>query len=146
MGGAPVVVGFLLYLLIRRTRFGMIIRAGVDDRSMTSALGINVQAVFAVTFFIGALLAGLGGVLGGTMIALAPGQDASFLLSSLVVVIVGGMGSLAGALVGALALGLVAQLSGVYLPAGYTNFSILLTFALLVFVLAVRPTGLFGRR
>jgi branched-chain amino acid transport system permease protein len=80
------------------------------------------------------------------MIALAPGQDASFLLSSLVVVIVGGMGSLAGALVGALALGLVDQLSGVYLPAGYTNFSILLTFALLVFVLAMRPTGLFGRR
>jgi branched-chain amino acid transport system permease protein len=144
--GLAVLIGVSLWYGIQHTRFGMIIRAGVDDRAMTSALGVNVQAVFAVTFFVGALLAGLGGVLGGTMIALAPGQDASFLLSSLVVVIVGGMGSLAGALVGALALGLVAQLSGVYLPAGYTNFSILLTFALLVFVLAVRPTGLFGRR
>ena len=144
--GVAVVVGLALWYGIQRTRFGMIIRAGVDDRAMTSALGINVRVVFAITFFIGALLAGLGGVLGGTMIALAPGQDASFLLSSLVVVIVGGMGSLAGALVGALALGLVDQLSGVYLPAGYTNYSILLTFALLVFVLAVRPTGLFGRR
>jgi branched-chain amino acid transport system permease protein len=144
--GLAVLIGIGLWYGIQRTRFGMIIRAGVDDRAMTSALGVNVQVVFAVTFFVGALLAGLGGVLGGTMIALAPGQDASFLLSSLVVVIVGGMGSLAGALVGALALGLVDQLSGVYLPAGYTNFSILLTFALLVFVLAMRPTGLFGRR
>lgn len=139
-------VGIALWYGIKYTRFGMIIRAGVDDRAMTSALGVNVQVVFAVTFFLGAFLAGLGGGLGGTMIALAPGQDASFLLSSLIVVIVGGMGSLAGALVGALALGLVDQMSGVYLPAGYTNFSILLTFALLVFVLATRPTGLFGRQ
>jgi branched-chain amino acid transport system permease protein len=144
--GLAVLIGISLWYGIQHTRLGMIIRAGVDDRAMTSALGVNVQLVFAVTFFIGAVLAGLGGVLGGTMIALAPGQDASFLLSSLVVVIVGGMGSLAGALVGALALGIVDQLSGVYLPAGYTNFSILLTFALLVFVLAMRPTGLFGRR
>lgn len=141
-----ILIGISLWYGINHTRLGMIIRAGVDDRAMTSALGFNVQTVFAVTFFIGALLAGLGGVLGGAMIALAPGQDASFLLSSLVVVIVGGMGSLGGALVGALALGLVDQLSGVYLPAGYTNFSILLTFALLVFVLATRPTGLFGHR
>jgi len=144
--GLATLIGIALWYGIRHTRFGMIIRAGVDDRAMTSALGVNVQVVFAVTFFIGAFLAGLGGVLGGTMIALAPGQDAAFLLSSLVVVIVGGMGSLGGALVGALALGFVDQLSGIYLPAGYTNYSILLTFALLVFVLAMRPTGLFGRR
>lgn len=140
------VVGIALWYGIQHTRFGMIIRAGVDDRAMTSALGVNIQAVFAVTFFVGALLAGLGGVLGGTMIALAPGQDASFLLSSLVVVIVGGMGSLGGALAGALALGLVDQLSPVYLPTGYGHLSILFTFALLVFVLATRATGLFGRR
>jgi branched-chain amino acid transport system permease protein len=141
-----IVVASALWYGIKYTRLGMLIRAGVDDRAMASALGVNVQVVFGVTFFIGAILAGMGGVLGGTMIALAPGQDASFLLSSLVVVIVGGIGSLAGAAVGALALGLVDQLSGIYLPAGYTNFSILLTFALLVFVLALRPTGLFGRR
>jgi branched-chain amino acid transport system permease protein len=143
--GFAILIGVALWYGIQHTRFGIIIRAGVDDRAMTSALGVNIQAVFAVTFFIGALLAGLGGVLGGTMIALAPGQDAAFLLSSLVVVIVGGLGSLGGAVVGALALGLVDQLSIVYLPAGYTNYSILLTFALLLFVLAVRPTGLFGR-
>ena len=140
------VIGFFLFIWIMRTRFGMTVRAGVDDRAMTSALGVNIQVIFAITFFAGAALAGLGGVIGGTMIALAPGQDASFLLSSLVVVIIGGLGSLRGAVVGSLALGLVDQMSAVYLPANYTNYSILLTFVLLVFVLATRPTGLFGRR
>jgi branched-chain amino acid transport system permease protein len=141
-----IVIALALWLGIKRTRFGMIIRAGVDDRAMTAALGINVQVVFAVVFFAGCVLVGLGGVLGGTMIALAPGQDAAFLLSSLVVVIIGGLGSLGGAMVGALALGLVDQLSDVYLPGNLTNYSILFTFALLVLVLATRPTGLFGRR
>jgi branched-chain amino acid transport system permease protein len=143
--GAAVVVGALLWLVIRRTRFGMVIRAGVDDRAMTSALGVNVQRVFAGAFFVGALLAGLGGVFGGTVLSLAPGEDDKFLLSSLVVVIVGGLGSLPGAAVGALALGLVEQLSAVYLPSSYTSYSVLLTFVLLVVVLAVRPAGLFGR-
>jgi branched-chain amino acid transport system permease protein len=143
--GAGLVVGLLLWVLIKRTRFGMFIRAGVDSASMASALGVNVQLVFAVAFFVGAALAGLGGVFGGTVLSVAPGQDSKFLLSSLVVVIIGGMGSLPGAAVGALALGLVEQLASVYLPEGYTNYSILLTFILLVVVLAVRPAGLFGR-
>jgi branched-chain amino acid transport system permease protein len=144
--GAALIVGVLLWLVIHRTRFGMIVRAGVDDRAMTAALGINVPLVFGGAFFIGAMLAGLGGVMGGTALSLAPGQDDQFLLSSLVVVIVGGLGSLAGAAVGALALGLIEQLSSVYLPSQYTNYSILLTFILLVVVLAVRPAGFFGKR
>jgi branched-chain amino acid transport system permease protein len=143
--GVALAVGALLWLAIRRTRFGMVIRAGVDDRAMTSALGVNVQLVFAAAFFIGAALAGIGGVMGGTVLSLAPGEDDKFLLSSLVVVIIGGLGSLPGAAVGALALGLVEQLSAVYLPSQYTNYSILLTFILLVVVLAVRPAGFFGR-
>jgi branched-chain amino acid transport system permease protein len=143
--GAALVVGALLWLVIRHTRFGMVIRAGVDDRAMTSAVGVNVQLVFAGAFFVGALLAGLGGVFGGTVLSLAPGEDDKFLLSSLVVVIVGGLGSLPGAAVGALALGLVEQLSAVYLPSAYTSYSVLLTFVLLVVVLAVRPAGFFGR-
>src|SRR3981081_2472515 len=144
--GAALVVGLLLWLVIHRTRFGMVIRAGVDDRGMTAALGVNLPLVFGGAFFIGAMLAGIGGVMGGTALSLAPGQDDQFLLSSLVVVIVGGLGSLLGAAVGALALGLIEQLSAVYLPSQYTNYSILLTFILLVVVLAVRPAGLFGRR
>jgi branched-chain amino acid transport system permease protein len=146
--GAALLIGLGLWWLITRTRFGKIVRAGVDDRDMVSALGINVQLVFAAAFLLGALLAGLGGVLGGTMISLAPGEDTAFLLNSLIVVIIGGMGSLAGAAVGALALGLVDAYADVYLVFGntdLTNYSILVTFGLLVLVLAVRPLGLFGR-
>ena len=140
-----VAVGLILWAVIKRTRFGMIVRAGVDDRQMVSALGINIQVIFAAGFFIGALLAGLGGVLGGTMISVDKGNDTTYLLFSLIVVIIGGMGSLAGATVGALLLGLVDSFGDVYLPSGYENYSPLLIFGLLVFVLAVRPYGLFGR-
>jgi branched-chain amino acid transport system permease protein len=146
--GAAVAIGVGLWWIIKRTRFGKIVRAGVDDRDMVAALGINVQLVFALAFLLGALLAGFGGVLGGTMIALSPGEDTSFLLNSLIVVIIGGMGSLGGAAIGALALGLVDSYADVYLTFGgtdLTNYSILLTFALLVGVLAIRPLGLFGR-
>jgi branched-chain amino acid transport system permease protein len=142
------VIGIGLWLLFKRTRYGKIVRAGVDDRDMVSALGINVQLVFAGAFFIGAMLAGYGGVLGGTMLSLQPGEDTAFLLNSLIVVIIGGMGSLGGAAIGALALGLIDSWADVYLVFGdhdLTNYSILLTFALLVVVLAVRPLGLFGR-
>ena len=138
-------VGLSLWAVIKRTRFGMIVRAGVDDRQMVSALGINVQLVFAGAFFLGSFLAGLGGVLGGTMISVDKANDTQYLLISLIVVIIGGMGSLAGAAIGALALGLVDSFGDVYLPAGYTNYSVLLIFGLLVLVLAVRPLGLFGR-
>jgi branched-chain amino acid transport system permease protein len=146
--GSALLIGLFLYLLIRRTRYGKIVRAGVDDRDMVAALGINIQLVFAGAFFLGAMLAGYGGVLGGTMLSLQPGEDTSFLLNSLIVVIIGGMGSLGGAAIGALALGMVDAYADVYLVFGshdLTNYSILLTFALLVVVLAVRPLGLFGR-
>jgi branched-chain amino acid transport system permease protein len=146
--GAALLIALALWYIIKKTRFGKIVRAGVDDRDMVSALGINVQLIFALAFLLGALLAGFGGVLGGTMISLAPGQDTAFLLNSLIVVIIGGMGSLGGAAIGALALGLVDAYADVYLVFGdtdLTNYSILVTFALLVAVLAVRPLGLFGR-
>jgi branched-chain amino acid transport system permease protein len=138
-------IGLALWAVIKRTRFGMIVRAGVDDRQMVSALGINVHLVFAAAFFLGSFLAGLGGVLGGTMISVDKGNDTQYLLIALIVVIIGGMGSLGGAAVGALALGLVDSYGDVYLPEGYTNYSVLLIFGLLVLVLAVRPLGLFGR-
>jgi branched-chain amino acid transport system permease protein len=146
--GSALLIGLALWLIIKRTRFGKIVRAGVDDRDMVSALGINVNLVFAGAFFLGAMLAGFGGVLGGTMLSLAPGQDTAFLLNSLIVVIIGGMGSLGGAAIGAIALGLVDAYADVYLTFGgtdLTNYSIIVTFALLVGVLAVRPLGLFGR-
>ena len=140
-----ILVGVGLLLIISRTRFGMIVRAGVDDRHMVSALGVNIQRVFAAAFFLGALLAGLAGVLGGAVNSVNKSDDGKFLLISLVIVIVGGMGSLTGAAVGAVLLGLIDSYSDVYLPDAVTNYGVLLTFFLLVFVLAVRPYGLFGR-
>jgi branched-chain amino acid transport system permease protein len=123
----------------------MIIRAGVDDRDMVSAMGINIQLTFAIAFVVGSALAGFGGVIGGSFASLAPGVDANWLLNSLVVVIIGGMGSLGGAAIGALLLGLTTNFASAYLPADYTYYSIIFTFVLLAIVLAVRPLGLFGR-
>ncbi|MBV9717165.1 MAG: branched-chain amino acid ABC transporter permease [Solirubrobacterales bacterium] len=146
--GSAIVIGVLLYLLFKHTRFGMTIRAGVDDRAMLSALGVNVQLVFAGAFFLGAMLAGFGGVLGGTMISVGPGLDTQFLLDALIVVIIGGMGSLVGAAIGALLLGLVQSYSAIYLHFGsldLSNYGVMTSFILVIAVLAVRPLGLFGR-
>jgi branched-chain amino acid transport system permease protein len=140
-----VVIGVGLWLWLKRTRTGMIIRAGVDDRDMVSAMGVNIQLFFAIAFFVGSGLAGLGGAIGGSFASLAPGVDANWLLNSLVVVIIGGMGSLGGAAIGALLLGLTTNFAAAYLPANYTYYSIIFTFVLLAIVLAVRPLGLYGR-
>ena len=144
-----VAVGVALWVWLYRTRTGMVIRAGVDDREMTSALGINIQLVFAITFVIGSLLAAFGGAVGASQGAVASGQDGQWLLNSLVVVIIGGMGSLLGAVAGSLLYGLVFSFSAVYLPTTgdncCTQYSIVFTFILLALVLAFRPRGLFGR-
>jgi branched-chain amino acid transport system permease protein len=138
-------IGGGLFLWLRRTRTGMVIRAGVDDRAMVSALGVNIQLTFAIAFAVGSGLAGLGGVIGGSFASLAPGVDANWLLYSLVAVIIGGMGSLAGAAIGSLLLGLTSNFAAAYLPSNYTYYSIIFTFVLVAIVLAVRPLGLFGR-
>jgi branched-chain amino acid transport system permease protein len=149
MLGLGIAVGLGLYLWLYRTRTGMVIRAGVDDRKMTSALGINIQVVFAIAFVVGAALAGFGAVVGTSQGNIAQLQDGQWLLYSLVVVIVGGMGSLLGAAVGSLLYGLVFMFSGAYLPTTGNDccgqYSIVFTFALLALVLAFRPQGLFGR-
>jgi branched-chain amino acid transport system permease protein len=140
-----IAIGILLWVWLKRTRTGMVIRAGVDDRAMVSALGINIQLTFALAFGVGSALAGLGGVIGGSFASLAPGVDANWLLYSLVVVIIGGMGSLGGAAIGSLLLGLTSNFSAAYLPSSYTYYSIIFTFVLVAIVLAVRPLGLYGR-
>jgi branched-chain amino acid transport system permease protein len=136
-----VVLGLAIYLVIARTRFGSIVRAGVDDSPMTSATGVNVRVVFAVIFAVGSALAGLAGVISGTLFPLLPGQDGSYLLFSLVVVIVGGMGSIPGAAIGSVLVGVVSQFALVLAP----TYAFVLTFALMVIVLAVRPQGIMGR-
>ncbi|MAG96157.1 MAG: branched-chain amino acid ABC transporter permease [Alphaproteobacteria bacterium] len=139
---AAVIVGVLMWLALNRTRIGMMIRAGVDDRDMLSASGVRIQLVFLLVFAFGAGLAGIAGVVGGTFQSLAPGEDMRFLLASLVVVIVGGMGSIPGAALGALLIGLSEQFGSVYMP----TYAVVLTFLIMVLVLAFRPQGLLGAR
>ncbi|WP_420724946.1 branched-chain amino acid ABC transporter permease [Hwanghaeella sp. LZ110] len=139
---AAVAVGIGLWLFLNRTRIGMMIRAGVNDREMLSASGVNVQLVFALVFAIGAGLAGFAGVVGGTALSIAPGEDIRYLLASLIVVIVGGLGSVPGAAIGALLIGLAEQFGLAYFP----TYGVVLTFLIMVVTLAVRPQGLMGGR
>lgn len=136
-----ILIGVALWLFLNRTRVGMMIRAGVDDRQMLAAAGVNVGLVFAITFAIGAGLAGLGGVIGAVELSMVPGEDTRLLLASLIVVIVGGMGSVVGAAIGAVILGLAETFGLAYAP----TYSVVFTFVILVVVLAFRPRGLMGR-
>jgi branched-chain amino acid transport system permease protein len=139
---ASAAIGIAMWLALNRTRIGMIVRAGVDDRDILAATGVRIQLVFVLVFALGAGLAGIAGVVGGTFQSLSPGEDTRFLLASLVVVIVGGMGSIPGAALGAVIIGLAEQLGSVYIP----TYAIVVTFLIMVLVLAVRPQGLLTRR
>jgi branched-chain amino acid transport system permease protein len=137
--GAAVAIG--LWYLLERTRVGAMVRAGVDDREMASALGIDVRAVFTGVFVLGALLAGLAGVVGGAYLSLFPGADAEILTYALVVVVLGGLGSLRGAVVGALLVGLIYTFGQSLVP----DLAYFVLFAPMALILIVRPQGLFGR-
>jgi branched-chain amino acid transport system permease protein len=136
-----VVIGVLLWLLLNKTKVGAMIRAGVDDRAMLAAAGVNVNLVFAITFMLGAGLAGIGGVIGAVELSMVPGEDTRLLLASLIVVIVGGMGSIVGAAIGAVILGLVEAFGLAYAP----TYSVVFTFVILILVLAFRPRGIMGK-
>ncbi len=136
-----VVVAGLLWLFYSRTLLGAIVRAGVDDREMVSAMGINIDRLFALVFALAAFLAGLSGVAGGAFLTLYPGAEWDILVLALVVVIVGGLGSLEGAMVGSLIVGLVDAYGRWLLP----EFSYFMVFGPMALLLLFRPTGLFGR-
>ena len=135
------VVAAVLWLLYARTQLGALVRAGVDDREMVSALGIDVDRLFLVVFGLAAFLAGMSGVAGGVFLTLYPGAEWDILTYALVVVIVGGLGSLGGAMVGSLIVGLVDAYGRWLLP----EFSYFILFGPMAVLLLVRPTGLFGR-
>ncbi len=139
---ASIAIGVGLWAFLAKTRIGMMIRAGVDDRAMLSATGVNVQLVFAVTFAIGAGLAGFAGVVGGSALSMTPGEDTRYLLASLVVVIVGGMGSVVGAAIGAALIGLAETFGLAYAP----TYSVVFTFVIMALVLAFRPQGILGAK
>jgi branched-chain amino acid transport system permease protein len=139
--GFGIVIGLFLWWLLAKTRVGAMIRAGVDDRGMLAASGINVNLVFAATFALGAGLAGFGGVIGAVELSMVPGEDTRLLLASLIVVIVGGMGSVVGAAIGAAILGLAETYGLAYAP----TYSVVFTFVILILVLAFRPRGIMGK-
>jgi branched-chain amino acid transport system permease protein len=136
-----VAVGVGLHLVVSRTRLGAVIRAGVDDREVVGSLGINIQRVFSLMFVVGSALAGLAGVAAAGILTLRPGADTEILLFALVVVIVGGLGSIEGAAVGSVLIGLIDTFSRLWLP----EFSYFAVFAPMALVLMIRPQGLLGK-
>ncbi len=130
-----------LILLMDRTRLGAMIRAGVDDRMMARGVGIPVGLLFTAVFFLGAALAGFGGVIGGPILSAYPGLDNDMLPLALIVVILGGIGSLPGALVGSFVVGFIYNFGTTLFP----NFAYVVLFLPMVLALVFRPQGLFGR-
>jgi branched-chain amino acid transport system permease protein len=138
---AGLVVAILIWLLFERTQIGAIVRAGVDDEEMVRGIGISIGNVFTIVFAFGAILAAAAGVLGGALLGVYPGADFDVVLLTFAVVVIGGLGSLRGALVGSLFIGLVDTFGKALVPQ-YALFTIFVPMAIM---LAVRPNGLFGR-
>ena len=136
-----VLIGAGLWVVLDRTRVGAMIRAAVDDREMAQGVGIHVPVVSLGVFALGAALAALGGVIGGGFLGVYPGADFEVLPYAFVVVIVGGLGSLPGAMVGSLLVGLLDNFGKALFP----ELSYFTLFAPMALILALRPTGLFGR-
>ena len=136
-----VVIGIALALVQNRTRVGAIVRAGVDDREIISAMGVNIRWVFTGMFIVGAALAAIGGTIGAGMISIRPGIQDEVLLYALVVVIIGGLGSIPGAAVGSILIGLIDAFAKAWIP----DLAYFTIFAPMALVLVLRPTGLFGK-
>ena len=137
-----VVVAAILWALLDRTRLGAMIRAGVEDPEMARAVGIRVSRLFTIVFCLGAALAGFGGLIGAPILTVYPGLDFDMLPLALVVVILGGTGSLLGSLVGSLVIGILYNFGQAMLP----ELAYFVLFLPMVVVLVVRPQGLFGKQ
>lgn len=135
------VAAVALILLMDRTRLGAMIRAGVDDRMMARGVGIPVGRLFTAVFFLGAALAGFAGVIGGPILSAYAGLDTDMLPLALIVVILGGIGSLPGALVGSFIIGFIYNFGTALFP----DFAYVVLFLPMVLALVFRPAGLFGR-
>jgi len=136
------IVALGLWLLQEKTMVGAMIRAGVDDPQMTEALGVNMKLIFTLVFVLGSMLAAFGGVIGGAFLGVYPGVDFEILLFALVVIIIGGVGSLKGAFIGSLLVGLINSFGTSLVP----GLAMFLTYAPMAIILAFKPTGLFGKR
>jgi branched-chain amino acid transport system permease protein len=134
-------VFFSLWAILGKTRFGMFCRAAASDGQMCEILGVNVLTVFTVIFGVGSFLAGLGGVLATQLSVATLGMDADITVLAFILVIVGGVGSVSGAAVAALIIGLVEAFGALFLE----NFVLVLIYLVMVIVLLFRPFGLFGK-
>jgi branched-chain amino acid transport system permease protein len=139
--GCAIGAAIVLYYLLDRTRLGAMIRAGVDDGQMARAVGIPVSRLFTIVFCLGAGIAGAGGVLGGPILSAYPGLDADMLPLALIVVILGGIGSLLGAFIGSFIIGFIYTFGTALFP----ELAYIILFLPMIFVIAFRPQGLFGR-
>ncbi len=137
-----VIVFISLWFLLNYTKLGALIRAGVDDHEMVDAMGVNIQKVFALTFMLGSSLAGLGGVIGGAFLTLYPTADSEILVFSLATVIIGGRGSLVGAAIGSILVGLLLTYGQIAFP----ELAYFVVFGPMALILAFRPLGLLGRK
>ncbi len=135
-------LALVLYLGLERTRLGAVVRAGVDDRATAAALGLNVERAFFAVFCLGCALAGLAGVVAAPVLEIYPGMDMTVLIPTLIVVVVGGPGRLAGAFVGALLIGMAETFGAVLIP-DFASFTI---YAVMALVLLFRPRGLLPAR
>lgn len=136
------IIAFLLWFIQEKTKWGAVVRAGLSDKEMVGALGVNISLVFTSIFVFGSLLAGIGGVLGAPILGIYPGMEFQILILSLVVLVVGGLGSVTGTFVASLLVGFVETFSRFFIP----ELSLIITFALMALVLIVRPQGLIGGR
>jgi branched-chain amino acid transport system permease protein len=141
MIGMALVMGVILWITMEKTRMGAMVRATVDDAEMARGVGIDTSRVSMFIFALGAFLAGLGGVIGGAFLGVYPGLDFAILPIAFAVVIIGGMGSLTGAAVGSLLVGLADNFGKALFP----EISYFTLYAPMVLILALKPTGLFGR-
>ena len=132
----------VLFVVLYRTRLGMIVRAGIEDSVMVDSLGINVQRVFMVVFGIGAMAAGFSGIINAPVVSLTPEVGEMILVQTFVVVVIGGVGSFPGAVIGGLVAGEIISLTSIWDPA----YSYVMLFAAMTLVLMVRPHGLLGVR
>lgn len=139
--GVTLVIGVVLFVIQKHSKIGAIVRAGVDNREMTASIGINIDKVFTGVFVFGALLAGATGAIGSGLLSLSPASGTEILLFAMVVVIIGGLGSIQGAAVGAVLIGIIDAFAKAWFP----EFSYFTVFAPMALVLVFRPYGLFGR-
>ena len=140
--GIVAVALLVLFIVLYRTRLGMIVRAGIEDAVMVDSLGINVYRVFMVVFGIGAMAAGFAGIVNAPVVSLTPDMGEAILVQTFVVVVIGGVGSFPGAVLGGLIAGEIISLTSMVNP----GYAYVMLFAAMTLVLLVRPRGLLGAR